>query len=170
MNPSCHFREWNAHDVQQLLKAKGTIQDIDGECSLKVTGRSRKGCPIAAHYRLPLYALNKKLGIYRKIIEHLQDSPSSEAAHLRNTYLSVMKYLHDVRIAFMDDAGGSPDALHGDFRSTAMDYYLWMDHTSNGFDDECRSALYSLYKIDFERLKDGACGDILYFRACPIIH
>ncbi|KAG1859402.1 hypothetical protein C8R48DRAFT_673946 [Suillus tomentosus] len=35
MHPSCDLIEWNVRDVQQLLKVKGTIQDIDGECSLK---------------------------------------------------------------------------------------------------------------------------------------
>ncbi|KAG2112097.1 hypothetical protein DEU56DRAFT_919920 [Suillus clintonianus] len=35
-----------------------------------------------------------------------------------------MDYMNEVRIAFMDDAAQSPDALHGKFRSPALDYYL----------------------------------------------
>jgi hypothetical protein len=99
MNPLFQFCDWSLYDGQQLLKAKGTIQDVNGECSLKITGqlhKGAKGCPVAPHYHLPLYALNKKFGIYRKVVEHLEGSPSSEASHMRNTYLSVMQYLHDV--------------------------------------------------------------------------
>ncbi|KAG1859389.1 hypothetical protein C8R48DRAFT_774727 [Suillus tomentosus] len=87
MNPSCHFKEWSSHDARQLLKMKGTIQDVDGDCSIKLTGL-RNGCPIAAHYRLPLYALNKKFGIYRKVVEHLWNASGVEAIDIRNTYLS----------------------------------------------------------------------------------
>ncbi|KAG2045543.1 hypothetical protein BDR06DRAFT_1015540 [Suillus hirtellus] len=163
MNPSCHFFEWSQNDARQLLKAKGTIQDIDGECSLKLSGHSRKSCLIAPHYRLPLYALNKRFGLYRKVVEHLHDTSIVEAAHLRNTYLSVMKYLHDIRISFLEDAAGSPDPLHGEFRSPAMDYYLWLDHTADGLDDECRQALEKAHGVTFEGLKNGQCPDILVF-------
>ncbi|KAG1847425.1 hypothetical protein F4604DRAFT_1935936 [Suillus subluteus] len=163
MNPSCHFREWSANDARQLLKVKGTIQDVDGECSLKVTGQSRKGFLIAAHYRLPLYALNKKFGLYRKVVEHLQDSSSDGAAHLRNTYLSVMDYLNDIRIAFLEDSGGSENPLSSDFRSAALDYYLWLDHTADGFHDDCREALETTRGVTFEGLQNGQCPDILVF-------
>jgi|SRR6267154_3305211 len=169
MNPSCHFQEWSLHDARKILKAKGTIEDVDGECCLKVTGRSRKGCLVASQYRLPLYALNKKFGIYRKVVEHLYASSSDGAAHMRNSYLSVMEYLHDVRIAFMDDAGGSPDPLHGDFRSAAVDYYLWLDHTIAFFNDESRQALETSHGVTFDGLRNGVCPDILVFRAWCII-
>jgi hypothetical protein len=45
---------------------------------------------------LKQYVLNMKFGIYRKVVEHLEGSPSTEASHMRNTYLSIMQYLHDV--------------------------------------------------------------------------
>ncbi|KAG1832551.1 hypothetical protein DFJ58DRAFT_736336 [Suillus subalutaceus] len=163
MNPSCHFRQWSSADAQQLLKVKGTIQDVDGECSFKLTGQSHKGCKIAPHYRLPLYALNKKFGIYRTVVQHLQDARSEEAARHRNTYLSVMRYLNDVRIAFLDDAGVCSDALRTDFRSAALDYYLWLDHTGSGFHDECRTTLATAHGVTFEGLKNGQCPDILVF-------
>ncbi|KAG2063552.1 hypothetical protein BDR04DRAFT_1163562 [Suillus decipiens] len=163
MNPFCLFRDWSLYDGRQLLKAKGTIQDVDGECTLKVTGPSRKGCPVAPHYRLPLYALNKKFGIYRKVVEHLEGSHSIGASHMRNTYLSVMQYLHDVRTAFVDDAEGSQNPLHGDFRSAALDYYLWLDHTSHGFHDECCEALYRAHGVTYESLKNGQSPDVLKF-------
>lgn len=169
MNPSCTFRKWSNHDAQQLLKVKGTIQDVDGECSLKLSVHSRKGCPIAPHYRLPLYALNKKFGIYRKVVEHLQTLPSVEAATIRNTYLSVMQYLNDVRIAFLDDSSASSDPLHRKFRSPALDYYLWLDHTGDGFHDECREALKKSHDITFEGLENGVYPDILVFRAFALI-
>ncbi|KAG2108242.1 uncharacterized protein F5147DRAFT_773823 [Suillus discolor] len=162
MNLLCYFQEWSSNDAKQFLKTKWTIQDVDGQCSLKVTG-SRKGCPIAAHYHLPLYALNKKFGIYKKVVEHLWDSSGGEATTVRNTYLSVIKYLHEVRIAFLDNAGGSPNLLHGDFRSPALDYYLWMDHMGDGFDDDDRQALHTAHGVTFEALKNGQCSDILVF-------
>ncbi|KAG2087843.1 hypothetical protein BD769DRAFT_1396428 [Suillus cothurnatus] len=49
----------------KLLKVKDTIQDVNGECSLKITGqlhKGAKGCPVVPHYHLPLYALNMKFG------------------------------------------------------------------------------------------------------------
>ncbi|KAG1784506.1 uncharacterized protein HD556DRAFT_1451705 [Suillus plorans] len=170
MNPLCNFRDWSVHDAEQLLKVKGTIQDVDGECSLKVTGKSRKACPIPAQYRLPMYALNKKFGIYRKIVQHLQKSSSEGAANLRDTYLSVMKYLHDVRIAFMEDSGGSSDPLNGTFRSAALDYYLWLDHTTYGFHEECRTTLLTSHGVSFEGLKNGDCPDILVFLDWTVYH
>jgi hypothetical protein len=169
MHPSCNFRQWSKHDAQQLLKVKGTIQDVDGECTLKVTVHSRKGCPIAPHYRLPLYALNKKFGMYRKVVEHLQTLTSVEAATSRNTYLSVMQYLNDVRIGFVDDACASTDPLHGTFRSATLDYYLWLDNTCDGFHDECRESLATAHGVTFEGLKNGECADILVFCAFSVV-
>ncbi|KAG1789582.1 uncharacterized protein HD556DRAFT_1311176 [Suillus plorans] len=165
MHPSCDLSEWNAHDVQQLLKMKGTIQDVDGECSLKVIGHSRKGCLIAPHYRLPLYALNKKIGIYRKVIEHLQKSSSTNATTLRDTYASVMKYLNDVRTAFVDDAAASSDPTNKDFRSSTVDYYLWLDHTCDGFHDVWRQSLATEHGVTIEGVENGECSDILVFRS-----
>ncbi|KAG1835948.1 hypothetical protein F4604DRAFT_1943918 [Suillus subluteus] len=153
MHPSCNFRQWSTHDARKLLKVKGTIEDVDGECYLKVPVHSRKGCPIAPHYRLPLYALNKKFGIYRKVVEHLQTLPSIKAAAMRHTYLSVMQYLNDA-----------------EFRSATLDYYLWLDHTCNGFHDGCREALDTTHGVTFERLKNGECSDILVFLNWTVYH
>jgi hypothetical protein len=169
MNPSCSLQEWSSDDARQLLKVKGTIQDVDGECTLRVTGQSRAGCPIAPHYRLPLYAINKKFGIYRKVVEHLQASSSPNAGRMRNSYLSIMKYLHDVRIAFHHDCLSSADPLHGAFRSAVLDYYLWLDHTVAGFHEEARRQLESRHGITFELVKknDGfshPCSDPLVYR------
>ncbi|KAG1844919.1 hypothetical protein C8R48DRAFT_780143 [Suillus tomentosus] len=163
MHPSCDLIEWSLRDVQQLLKVKGTIQDIDGECSLKVTGNSRRSCLIAPHYRLPLYALNKKIGIYRKVIEHLQKSTSINAATLRDTYASVMKYLTDVRVAFLDDAAASSSPTNSDFRSSTLDYYLWLDHTCDGFHDGWRQSLATEHGVTIEGVEKGDCSDILVF-------
>jgi hypothetical protein len=124
MNSLCQFHDWSLYDGQQLLKAKGTIQDVDGECSFKITGWSHTGCPVAPHYCLPLYALNKKFGISHKVVEHLAGLSSIGASRLQNTYLSMMQYLHDVRTEFVDDAAGSQNPLYGDFRSPSLDYYL----------------------------------------------
>ncbi|KIK31807.1 hypothetical protein CY34DRAFT_111232, partial [Suillus luteus UH-Slu-Lm8-n1] len=96
MHPSCTFHQWSADEAQRMLKLKGTIQDVDGECTFKLTG-SRKGCLVAAHYRLPLYALNKKIGLYRQVVQHLQTLSSARAMEMRDTYLSVMQYLNDWR-------------------------------------------------------------------------
>lgn len=169
MHPSCDLIEWNVRDVQQLLKVKGTIQDIDGECSLKVTGNSRRSCLIAPHYRLPLYALNKKIGIYRKVIEHLQQSKSINAATLRDTYASVMKYLTDVRVAFLDDAAASSSPTNSDFRSSTLDYYLWLDHTCDGFHDGWRQSLATEHGVTIEGVEKGDCSDILVFRAFSVV-
>ncbi|KAG2114400.1 hypothetical protein DEU56DRAFT_919609 [Suillus clintonianus] len=162
MQPSCKLRHWNAQDINQLVRAKGTIQDVDGECSLRVSGHSRKSYQIAPHYRLPLYSLNKKIGIYRKIVAHLQTLSDIYSSHMLDMYASVMEYLHNVRIAFVQDAGGSTDALHDDLRSPVLDYYLWLDHKSGVFHAQCREALEEEHRVTFEALQNRACSDILF--------
>jgi hypothetical protein len=174
MNPSCNLREWSSDEARQLLKLKGTIQDVDGECTLRLTGQSRTGCPVAPHYRLPLYALNKKFGIYRQIVGHLQNSSSPNAAGLKNTYLSIMRYLHDVRISFLHDSVNSADPRHGAFRSAVFDYYLWLDHTVTGFHEQARSELKDRHEITFEILmnnegKSEPRLDALLFRTWPTV-
>ncbi|KAG1720987.1 uncharacterized protein EDB91DRAFT_1256743 [Suillus paluster] len=163
MNPLCQLRQWSPEDISRLMKSKGIIQDVEGECSFKVYGQSRKGSNVAAHYRIPLHALNKRFGLYRKIVAHLDASSHHKAAHMRDMYLSIMAYMNDVRIAFMEDAAQSKDPLHGDFRSPALDYYLWLDHTSGGFHAEYREALEETHGVTFERLRNGTCSDILVF-------
>jgi hypothetical protein len=174
MNPSCNLREWSTDDARQLLRHKGTIQDVDGECTLKLTGQSRMGCPVAPHYRLPLYALNKKFGIYRKVVGHLQNSSSPNASLLKNTYLSIMQYLHDVRISFLHDCMNSADPLNGTFRSVVFDYYLWLDHTVIGFHEQARSELEDRHQITFEILKNNEGisdpqTDPLIYRTCTTV-
>ncbi|KAG1816610.1 hypothetical protein EV424DRAFT_1348130 [Suillus variegatus] len=120
MNPLCEIRPWNLQDMTRLMKCKGTIQDVDGACSFKVSGRSGTGCQLAAHYRMPLHALNKKFGLYRQIVAHLDVSPHTNAPRMRDTYLSIMDYMNNVRIGFMHDASRSPDALCRDFRSPSV--------------------------------------------------
>jgi hypothetical protein len=163
MHPSCTFREWGAAEAQRMLKIKGTIQDVDGECTFKLTG-SRKGCLVAPHYRLPLYALNKKIGLYRQVVQHLQTLSSARAKEMQDTYLSVMQYLNDVRIIFLDDACASSSPLHGDFRSATFDYFMWLDHHCDGFHDEWRNVLAEVHEITFEDVKNRECPDILRFR------
>lgn len=169
MNPSCQFREWNAHDLGKLMQVQGTIEDVDGECSLKISGQQWKGCCIAAHYRLPLQALNKKFGVYRKVVAHLTNLTSVNAARMRNTYASVMEYMNNVRIAFMGDATRSADALHGQFRSPVLDYYLWLDHTERGFHAQYRESLERAHGITFEALQNGTCADVLVFSTCSTL-
>jgi flagellar biosynthesis regulator FlaF len=166
MHPLCHIRQWSSEDIGRLIKIKGTIQDVDGLCSFKVSSRSRLSCNVPAHYRIPLHALNKRFGLYRKIVAHLSASSHHNAAHMRDVYVSIMDYMNDVRIAFMEDAARSEDALHGDFRSPALDYYLWLDHTSSGFDAQDRDALEATHGVTFEGLQNATCADILVFRAC----
>ncbi|KAG2354874.1 hypothetical protein BDR07DRAFT_1381928 [Suillus spraguei] len=147
MNSSFHFQHWSTRNADTLMKSNGTIEDIDGEYSFKVSGRILQSCPVAAHYRLPLRALNKKFGIYRKIVTHLTDSSLPLAAQLRDTYLSVMDYMHNVRIKFCADALGSPDPLEAGFRSPVLDYYLWLDHKAGGFHDISRTILEEDHKL-----------------------
>jgi hypothetical protein len=169
MNPLCHIRQWSPADIAQLMKIKGTTQDVDGMCTFKVSSRPRMFCDVAAHYRIPLHALNKKFGLYRKIVAHLSASSRSNAAHMRDVYVSIMEYMNEVRIAFLEDAARSPDALHCDFRSPAFDYYLWLDHNYHGFDAQYREALQSTHGVTFEDVQNSTCVDILAFRACPCI-
>ncbi|KAG2108282.1 hypothetical protein DEU56DRAFT_920511 [Suillus clintonianus] len=163
MNPLCHIRQWSPEEIGRLLKVKGTIQDVDGLCSFKVSSRPRKSCDVAAHYRIPLHALNKKFGLYRKIVEHLSASSHFNAAQMRDVYASIMDYMNEVRIAFLEDAAGSLDALHGRFRSPALDYYLWLDHTCSGFDSQYRKVLQETHGVTFECIRDSTCSDILMF-------
>lgn len=76
----------------------------------------------------------------------------------------MMKYLHDICIAFIDDAGGSPHLVHGDFRSAVLDYYLWLDHITDGFHDDSSQALHAAHEVTFKGIKNGQCSDILVFR------
>lgn len=165
MNPLCEIRPWNLQDMTRLMKCKGTIQDVDGACSFKVSGRSGTGCQLAAHYRMPLHALNKKFGLYRQIVAHLDVSPHTNAPRMRDTYLSIMDYMNNVQIGFMHDASRSPDALCRDFRSPVLDYYLWLDHTVSGFNAGDRRALEETHGVTFEGLQNSTCSDILLFRA-----
>ncbi|KAG2107376.1 hypothetical protein DEU56DRAFT_707501, partial [Suillus clintonianus] len=106
-------------------------------------------------YRIPLHALNKKFGLYRKIVAHLSSSSHCNASHMRDVYASIMDYMNEVRIAFMDDAAQSPDALHGKFRSPALDYYLWLDHISSGFDAKDREDLQATHGVTFKHVQNS---------------
>ncbi|KAG1720424.1 uncharacterized protein EDB91DRAFT_1088861 [Suillus paluster] len=142
----------------------GTIEDVDGECSFKVSGMASQSCPIAAHYRVPLRAINKKFGLYRHIVTHLTDSRNPLAIQLRDTYLSVMDYMHDVRIAFFTDARGSANPLEAGFRSPAMDYYLWLDHKVGAFHDRSREILEKDHNVTFKSLQNREGNDIITLR------
>jgi hypothetical protein len=168
-HPSYEFREWTAQCEGTLKKVKVTIQTVDGDCSLKVLSGKTKCCPIAAHYHLPLRALNKTFGLYKKIIIHLRGSSHSNAVHTRNTFLSIMGYMKDVLMAFLADAGASANPLESDFRSPALDYYLWLDHKADGFDETARARLKMQWNVTFETLKKGKCEDILKLRMSPSI-
>ncbi|KAG2108218.1 uncharacterized protein F5147DRAFT_540686, partial [Suillus discolor] len=100
-------------------------------------------------YHMPLHALNKKFGLYRQIVAHLDVSPHTNALHKHDTYLLIMDYMNNVRIVSMQDASRSPDALYGDFRSPILDYYLWLNHTVDGFHAGCRRALEETHGITF---------------------
>jgi hypothetical protein len=84
---------------------------------------------------------------------------------MRDTYLSVMQYLNDVRIGFLHDAGASSNPLRGDFRSATFDYFMWLDHYCDGFHDQWRDTLAEVHEITFEGVENGECPDILRFRA-----
>ncbi|KAG2337137.1 hypothetical protein BDR05DRAFT_952839 [Suillus weaverae] len=161
MDPSFQFRHWSTSDVGILMKSKGTIKDIDGDYSFMISGKHSQSCSVAAHYRLPLRAINKKFGLYRKVVNHLTESSHPLATQLRDTYLSVMDYLQNVRIAFWADARGSPDPLDAGFRSPAMDYYLWLDHRAGGFHHECRMNLEKDHHITLKSIKNRECTDII---------
>lgn len=66
----------------------------------------------------------------------------------------------------MEDAAGSVNALHGNFRSPVLDYYLWLDHTPSGFYTECCWALQKSHGVTFEGLHNFTCSDILKFYVC----
>ncbi|KAG1732809.1 hypothetical protein EDB19DRAFT_1831169 [Suillus lakei] len=138
MNPLCQFCQWSSEDIAQLMKIKETIQDVDGECSFKVSGQTCKGCNVAVHYYIRLHALNKKFGLYKRIVVYLDALSYHNTAHM-----------NDIQIAFMEDAAQSKDALQGDFRSPAFNYYIWLDHTGSGFHVEYCEALELelIYKI-----------------------
>jgi hypothetical protein len=166
--PSYQFRKWTSQCEGTLKKVKVTIQAVDGDCYLKVSGKP-KSCPIAAHYQLPLRALNKKFGLYKKIIIHLRGSSHSNAVDVRNTFLSIIGYMKDVLMAFLADAGAAANPLESDFRSPALDYYLWLDHKADGFDDTARARLKMQWNVTFDALKNGKCEDILKLRTSPSI-
>lgn len=69
-----------------------------------------------------------------------------------------MKY---VFMAYLTDARASKSPLGSDFRSSALDYYLWLDHKFDGFDDGSRERLKIEWNVTFEALKTGQCKDIL---------
>jgi hypothetical protein len=108
---------------------------------MKVSGKNPKFCSIAAHYQLPLHAQNKKIGLYKKIITHLNRSSNLHATHMQNTFLSLLGYLKDVVIGFILDAHTSANLLASDFRTPVLDYYLWLDHKVDGFDNRSRGCL-----------------------------
>jgi hypothetical protein len=166
MDPLFRSRRWNRRNASTLMKSKGTIEDVDGECLLKVSqvGRPSESGQIAAHYRVPLRALNKKFGIYRKIVTHLTSSSQPLASQLRDTYLSIMEYMHTVRSTFCADAQGSPDPLQAGFRSAALDYYLWLDHRAGGFHESCRTTLEQNHQVTFKSVQNRECQDIISFR------
>ncbi|KAG1790111.1 uncharacterized protein HD556DRAFT_1310895 [Suillus plorans] len=165
MDPFFRFRHWSSRNARTLMKSKGTIEDVDGECLLKVfqVGRPSESGHIAAHYRVPLRAVNKKFGIYRKIVTHLTSSSQPLASQLRDTYLSIMEYMHNVRITFCADARGSPDPLQAGFRSAALDYYLWLDHRAGGFHELCRAKIEQSHKVTFKSVQNRECQDIISF-------
>ncbi|KAG1830948.1 hypothetical protein DFJ58DRAFT_848341 [Suillus subalutaceus] len=160
---SYQFSEWTSHREGTLKKLKVTIQDVDGECSMKVSGRNSKCYPIAAHYQLPLRALNKKFGLYKKIVTHLNGSSNLHATNLRNTFMSLLGYIKDIFNGFISDARTSANPLGSEFRSPALDYYLWLDHKVDGFDDGSRGRLKIEWNVTFEGLKKGECKDILEY-------
>jgi hypothetical protein len=104
MNPLCQLHQWSAEDIARLLKIEGTIQYVDGECFFKASRQTRKGCNVATHCHIPLNALNKRFGLYKRIVAHLDASSHHNAAHMYDAYVSIMDYMNDVWIAFMEDA------------------------------------------------------------------
>ncbi|KAG1867656.1 hypothetical protein F4604DRAFT_1927439 [Suillus subluteus] len=72
-----------------------------------------------------------------------------------------MDYLQNVRITFWSDARGSPDPLDAEFRSPAMDYYLWLDHRAGGFHNECRMKLEMYHQITLKSIKNREGKDII---------
>jgi hypothetical protein len=164
MDPSFQFRQWSTKDIGVLIKSKATIKDIDGDYTLMIAGKISLNCQIAAHYRFPLQALNKRFGLYRKIVNHLIKSLHPLATQLQDTYLSIMDYIHNVRIAFCRDARASPNALDSEFRSPALDYFLWLDHHGGGFHNGCRMNLQKHHDITMMSVKNREGKDIISFR------
>jgi hypothetical protein len=153
-----------------LMKSKGTIKDVDGEYWFAVSGQASLNCNIAAHYRLPLRSINKKFGTYRNIVTHLTDSSHPLVTQVRDTYLSIMDYIHNVRIAFCADARGSLNPLGAGFRSPALDYYLWLDHIAGGFHDMCRTTLETDHHVTFEAIQSGDVKDVIPLRQWSTMH
>lgn len=172
MDPIFHFQHWSRRNASNLMKLKGIIEDVDGECSLQVSqaGRVSQCGKIAPHYRVPLRALNKRFGVYRKIATHLNGSSGEVASQIRDTYLSIMNYIHNVRITFCADARGSPDPLDASFRSAALDYYLWLDHKAGGFHETCRATIEKSDKVTFQSVKNREGQDIISLRKSPAMH
>ncbi|KAG2335964.1 hypothetical protein BDR05DRAFT_1006302 [Suillus weaverae] len=170
MDPSFTFHHWSKKKIGMLMKSTATIEDVDGECSFKVSGMALQSCPIAAHYRVALRAINKKFGLYRKIAIHLTDSRNCLAVQLRDTYLSVMDYMHNVRIAFFEDARGSAVPLEAEFRSPALDYYLWLDHKVGGFHDRSRETLEKDHNVTLRSLQNREGEDIIAQRMLSTMH
>jgi hypothetical protein len=166
MDPFFRFQNWSKRNASTFIKSTGTIKDVDGSCSLILSqvGRASQSCQIASHYIMPLRALNKKFGIYRKVVAHLTKSSHPLSSQIRDTYLSVMEYVHNVRITFCADAQGSPDPLEDGFRSAALDYYLWLDHRAGGFHDMCRATLEQNYKVTFKSVQNREGQDIISLR------
>ncbi|KAG1837842.1 hypothetical protein DFJ58DRAFT_846298 [Suillus subalutaceus] len=160
------FQHWSTRNTGSLLKSKATIKDADGECSFEISGHASQSCAVAAHYRVPLRAINKKFGVYRKIVTHLTKSSHPLATQLQDTYLSVMDYMHNVRIAFCVDARGSSNPLEAGFRSPAFDYYLWLDHKAGGFHDRCRVILEQDHNITFKSIQNQEGKDIIPLHYC----
>ncbi|KAG2340037.1 hypothetical protein BDR05DRAFT_1002804 [Suillus weaverae] len=66
-----------------------------------------------------------------------------------------MGYMKDILKVFLTDAKASGNPLKSDFRSTALDYYLWLDHKSDGFDDGSHVCLKKEWNMTLEALKNG---------------
>ncbi|KAG1829886.1 hypothetical protein DFJ58DRAFT_848588 [Suillus subalutaceus] len=81
-----------------------------------------------------------------------------------------MDYLQNVRITFWSDARGSPDPLDAEFRSPAMDYYLWLDHRAGGFHNECRMKLEMYHQITLKSIKNREGKDIIPLRQLSSIY
>lgn len=170
MDPFYHFREWSEQEAAKLMKQTGTIEDVDGEYSLRISGKSPRICRLPPHYRIALHALNKRFGLYKKIVVHLKKSSNASAPTLRNLYLSLINYMHNVRISFVADAFHSVTPLDGRFRSPAMDYYLWLDHKAGGFHSQCREILANDHHVTFDDVKNGISADILALGSCSNIY
>ncbi|KAG1729379.1 hypothetical protein EDB19DRAFT_1832424 [Suillus lakei] len=99
MNPLCQLHQWSAEDIARLLKIEGTIQYVDGECFFKASRQTRKGCNVATHCHIPLNALNKRFGLYKRIVAHLDASSHHNAAHI-SPVLDYYLWLYHTSIGF----------------------------------------------------------------------